>query len=99
MVARIVQLGITKAIKHSKWVVAYFRNHLSPNLSQWKEGSHDSNLWLRVNTGVAPDLFICVLYVAPIGSKHKSESLFQSLAVDIVEVQTLGGIVLLGGDL
>jgi hypothetical protein len=38
------------------------------------------------------------VYVAPIGSKHESESLFQNLAGDIVEVQTLGGIVLLGGD-
>jgi hypothetical protein len=28
----------------------------------------------------------------------KNESLFQNLATDIVEVQTLGGIVLLGGD-
>ncbi len=39
-----------------------------------------------------------MVYVAPIGSKHESESLFQNLAVDIVEVQTLAGIVLLGGD-
>jgi hypothetical protein len=47
---------------------------------------------------VAPDLFVCVVYVAPIGSKHESESLFQNLAGDITEVQTLGGIVLMGGD-
>jgi hypothetical protein len=93
-----MQLGTTKAIKHSRGVVAYFRNHLSPNLSQWKEGNHDSYLWLRVNRGVAPDLFVCVVYVAPIGSKHKNEFLFQNLATNIVEVQTLGGIVLLGGD-
>jgi hypothetical protein len=38
------------------------------------------------------------VYVAPIGSKHKNESLFQNLATNIVEVPTLGGIVLLGGD-
>jgi hypothetical protein len=74
-------------IKHSKGVVAYFRNHLNPNLSQWKEGSHDFYLWLQVNRGVAP-----------IGSKHKSKSLFQKMAGDIVEVQTLRGIILLGGD-
>jgi hypothetical protein len=67
-------------------------------MSQWKEGSHNSYLWLRVNKGDAPDLFICVVYVTPIGSKHESESLFQNLALDISEVQTLGGIVLLGGD-
>jgi hypothetical protein len=93
-----MQLGKTKAIKHSRGVAAYFRNHLSPNLSQWKEGSHDFYLWLQVNKGVAPDLFVCVVYVAPIGSKHESESLFQNLSADIVEVQTLGGIILLGGD-
>jgi hypothetical protein len=81
-----VQLGKTKAIKHSGVVVAYFRSHLSPNLSQWKKGSHDSYLWLRVNKGVTPDLFICVVYIAPIGSKHESESLFQNLAQDIVKV-------------
>jgi hypothetical protein len=39
-----------------------------------------------------------VVYVAPVGSKHKSESLFQNLVVDIVKVQTLGGMVLLRGD-
>jgi hypothetical protein len=97
-VVRIVQLGKTKAIKHSKGVVTYFHSHLSPNLSQWKEGSHDSYLWLWVSRGAAPDFFVCVVYVAPIGSKHEKESLFQKLAIDIVEVQTLGGIVLLGRD-
>jgi hypothetical protein len=39
-----------------------------------------------------------VVYVAPVGSKHESESLFQNLAVDIAEVQILGGKVLLGRD-
>ncbi len=48
--------------------------------------------------GVAPNLFICVVYATPISSKHESESLFRTLAVDIVEVQTLRGIVLLGKD-
>jgi hypothetical protein len=48
--------------------------------------------------GVALDLFVCVVYAAPMGSKHESESLFQNLVVNIVEVQILGGIVLLGGD-
>jgi len=45
-VARIVQLGRTKVIKHSRGVVVYFRNHFSPNLSQWKKRNHDSYLWL-----------------------------------------------------
>jgi hypothetical protein len=48
--------------------------------------------------GAASNLFVCVVYAAPVGFKHKSESLFQNLVVDIVEVQTLGGIVLLRGD-
>jgi hypothetical protein len=39
-----------------------------------------------------------VVYVALVGSKHTSESLFQNLVGDIVEVQTREGIVLLGGD-
>jgi hypothetical protein len=38
------------------------------------------------------------MYVAPIGSKHENESMFQNLVADIAEVQTLGCIVLLGGD-
>jgi hypothetical protein len=97
-VAHTVQLGRTKAIKHSGGVVAYFHNHLSPNLSQWKEGSHDSYLWLRVNRSVAPDLFLCVVYATLVGFKHESESLFQNLVGDIAEIQTLGGIVLMGGD-
>jgi hypothetical protein len=98
MVARTMQLGNTKATKHNGGVITYFRSHFRPNLSQWKEGSHDSYLWLRVNRGAAPDLFVCVMYVAPIGSKHEDEFLFQNLVADIVEVQTMGGIVLLGGD-
>jgi sulfur relay (sulfurtransferase) DsrF/TusC family protein len=48
--------------------------------------------------GAALDLFFYVVYTTPIGSKHKNESLFQNLATNIIEVQTLGGIVLLGGD-
>jgi len=39
-----------------------------------------------------------MVYVTPIGSKHENESLFQNLVADIVEVQILGGIILLGGD-
>jgi hypothetical protein len=63
-----------------------------------EEGSHDSYLWLQVSKGVAPNLFVYMVYAASVGSKHESKSLFQNLAVDIVEVQTLGGIVLLGRD-
>jgi hypothetical protein len=98
MVACTVQLGKTKAIKHNGRVASYFCSYLNLNLSQWKEGSHNSYLWLWVNMGVALDLFIYVVYVAFVGSKHENESLFQNLATNIVEVQTLGGIVLLGGD-
>ncbi len=43
-------------------------------------------------------MFIYVVYAAPVGSKPKNKSLFQNLAIDISEVQTLRGIVLLGGD-
>jgi hypothetical protein len=39
-----------------------------------------------------------VVYAALVGSKHENKSLFQNLVVDIVEVQTLGGIVQLGRD-
>jgi hypothetical protein len=85
VVARTMQLGKTQAIKHSEGVIAYFHNHLNPNLSQWKQGSHHSYLWLRVSRGAAPDLIVCVVYVALIGSKHKSESLLQNLAANIVE--------------
>jgi len=48
--------------------------------------------------GVALDLFVYVVYVAPVGSKHEKESLLQNLVVDIAKVQTLGSIILLGGD-
>ncbi len=43
-------------------------------------------------------MLVYVVYVALIGSKHRSESLFQNLSVDIAEVQNLWDIVLLGGD-
>ncbi len=75
-----------------------FVTTLAQNLSQWKKGSHDSYLWLRVSRGAAPDLFVHVVYAVPIVSKHKSKSLFQNLTVNITKVQTLGGIILLGGD-
>jgi hypothetical protein len=85
-----VELGKTKVIKHSEGVVAYFHSHLNPNLSQWKEGNHDFYLWLRVSKGATPDLFVYVVYVAPIGSKHESESLFQNLATTILAPNTKG---------
>jgi hypothetical protein len=53
---------------------------------------------VRINKSVAPDLFVCVVYVAFVGFKHESESLFQNLTWNIAKVQTLGGIILLGGD-
>ncbi len=93
-----MQLGKTKVIKHNGGVVAYFHSHLNLNLSQWKAGNHDFYLWLRVNMGAAFNLFVCIMYFAHVGSKHESESLFQNLALDIVEVQIIGGIVLLGRD-
>jgi len=55
-ITRTMQLGNTKATKHSGGVTAYFRSHLRPNLSQWKEGSHDSYLWLQVSRGATPIL-------------------------------------------
>ncbi len=39
-----------------------------------------------------------MVYTILIGSKHKNKSLFQNLVVDITEVQTLRGIILLGGN-
>jgi hypothetical protein len=39
-----------------------------------------------------------MVYIARIGSKHESECLFQNLTTNIVEVQTIRGIVLLGRD-
>jgi hypothetical protein len=44
-IVRIMQLGKINAIKHSEGVVAHFCSHLNPNLSQWKEGSHDGVCW------------------------------------------------------
>jgi hypothetical protein len=51
VVACIMQLEKKNAIKHSRGAATYFRSHLSPNLSQWKEGSHDSYLWIQVSKG------------------------------------------------
>jgi hypothetical protein len=39
-----------------------------------------------------------MVYIALVGSKHENEFLFQNLVINIGEIQTLGGIVLLGGD-
>ncbi len=39
-----------------------------------------------------------MVYFVFVSSKHESEFLFQNLAIDIIEVQILRGIVLLGGD-
>ncbi len=58
----------------------------------------NSYLWIRVSRGVAHNLFICVVYTASIGSRHESKSLFQNLATNIAKVQTIRGIILLGGD-
>jgi hypothetical protein len=48
--------------------------------------------------GVAPNLFVYVVYATLVGSEHESVSLFQNLATGIAEIQTLKGIVLLVGD-
>jgi hypothetical protein len=46
-------------------------------------------IWVELGTWervTAPDFFVCVVYVAPVGSKHKSESLLQNLVANIFEV-------------
>jgi endonuclease/exonuclease/phosphatase (EEP) superfamily protein YafD len=83
-------LGFTPTLGQSRVV--------TPNLSQWKEGSHDSYLWVWVNRGGVPNLFIYMVYVVSVGSKHENDSLFQNLGINIAEFQTLRGIILLGGD-
>jgi len=65
---------------------------------KWKEGSHNSYLWLWLSKGTAPNLFVYVVYATPVGSKHENKFLFQNMAANIAEVQILGGIVLLGRD-
>jgi hypothetical protein len=55
-------------------------------------------MWLRLNKGATFDLFVYVVCIVLVGSKHESESLFQNLAIDIAKVQTLGSILLLGGN-
>ncbi len=77
-IARILQLGKTKTIKHSG-VVAYVHNHFNSNLSQWKERSHNSYLWLQVSKGATPDLFASVVYAAPIDFKHEKRILISKL--------------------
>jgi hypothetical protein len=67
-------------------------------LSQWQEENHDFYLWTRVSKGDVFDLFVCVVYTTLVGSKHESKSLFENLAINIVEVQTPRCMVLLGGD-
>jgi hypothetical protein len=39
-----------------------------------------------------------MVYIAHVGSKHENKFLFQNLAINIGEVQTLEGIILLGRD-
>ncbi len=82
-ILRSMQLG-KKNDKTYQGVATYFHSHLNPNLSQWKERSHDSYPWLWVNKGVAPNLFVFVVYVAHVGSKYENESLLQNLVVDFV---------------
>jgi hypothetical protein len=85
VVARIMQLGKIKVIKYKGGgglLLTSIATSPQTYHSGWKEGSHNYYLLLRVNRGDALDLFVCVVYVTPVGSKHKNESLFQNLVVD-----------------
>jgi hypothetical protein len=98
VVARIVKLGKTKAIKHSGGLLLTS----VPTLTQTCHSGRKEAMILIYgygSIGFALELFVCVVYVAHVNSKHDNESLFQNLVTNIVEVQTLGGILLLGGDL
>jgi hypothetical protein len=61
-------------------------------------GRKETTILIYGYRGATSKLFVCVVYTTPVGSKHENKSLFQNLTVDIVEVQTLRGIILLGGD-
>jgi hypothetical protein len=92
-----MQLGKTKAIKHTG---GYY---LLPQPPQPKliimEGRKPQFLSMAMGQhGCCPWFVYLRGYTTPVGSKHKSKSLFQNLGVDITKVQTLRGIILLGGD-
>jgi len=61
-------------------------------------GKKETTILIYGYRGATPNLFVSMVYAAPVGSKHENKSLFQNLTIDIVEVQTLRGIILLGGD-
>jgi hypothetical protein len=93
-VARIVKLGRTKVIKHSGGVLLIF----AATSSQIRHSGRKEAMILIYGYGLVEVMPLIYLYVAPIGFKHKNESFFQNLVGDIVEVQIVGGIVLLGED-
>ncbi len=95
----IVQLGKTKVIKHNGGGLLFiFVATLAQTCHNGRKEAMIIIYGYWSSRGVALDLFVYVVYATPIGSKHESESLFQNLVVNIVEVQILGGVVLLGGD-
>jgi hypothetical protein len=90
-------LGTKKTIKHRGGLLFISATTSAQTChSGRKKGSHDSYLWLRVNRGVAPDLFVCVVYATFVGSKHKNEFMFQNLAINIVKVQKSKGHNIIG---
>jgi hypothetical protein len=56
-----MQLGKTKAIKHSGGVVVYFRNHLSLKLVIMERRKPQLLSMATVSRGAAPYLFIYVV--------------------------------------
>ncbi len=74
-VARCVQPGATGGGRHSGGIAAYVRHELSGNVTEWKKGCHDLYLWLRIDRGDLPDLFICVIYAGPKGTQYADETL------------------------
>jgi exonuclease III len=77
-------------------LAVFVRETWADDTTVWKTASDASRMWLRLDNGSLPPLFLCIVYAAPKGSPYADSSLFADICQEVAEATSQGGVLLAG---
>ncbi len=85
--------------KHNGDILVYVSTACSKTVTVWKCPVDGTRLWLKLaDLGGRKPLYVCIAYAPPQNSPYADKDLFEAIAQEVVEVESLEGTVLLVGD-
>ncbi len=85
--------------KHSGGILVYVSTTCSKTVTVWKCPVDGTRLWLKLaDLGGQKPLYVCIAYAPPQNSPYADKDLFEAIAQEVVEVESLEGTVFIAGD-